>query len=145
MQPAAVFAHGGGARAACIGAGFRFRERPAAELFALRERRDVFLLLLFGAELIDVIGAERIVRRDDDADRAVHARKLLNDDGVFDVAHSRAAIFFREDHAEKAHFGELGNYFRRKLGNFVPLHHMGKNFGLGKLANRAPQAAAVRR
>ncbi len=29
-QPAAVLAHGGGARAACVGAGLGFRERPAA-------------------------------------------------------------------------------------------------------------------
>ena len=75
-EPAAVLLHGRGARAACVGACFGFGERPAAEFFALRERRDVLFLLLFAAEFVDVIGAERIVRGDDDADRAVHARQV---------------------------------------------------------------------
>jgi hypothetical protein len=107
IQPPSFFA--AGARAAGVGAGFGLGERPAAELFALRQRHDVFFLLLFAAEFVDVIGAERIVRRDDDADRAVHARKFLDDDGVFAIAHSGAAVFLRENHAEKAHFGQLGN------------------------------------
>src|SRR5580693_388018 len=108
-DPAAVFFHGGGASAAGVRAGFGFGERPAAEFLPLRERRDVLLLLFFAAEFIDVIGAERIVRGDDDADRAIHARQFLDDDGVFRVAHARATVFFGENHAEEAHFGELGN------------------------------------
>ena len=125
-DPAAVFLRGRGARAAGVGTGFGFGERPAAQLLALRERRDVLLFLLFVAEFVDVIGAERIVRRDDDADRAVHARELFDDDGVLDVAHSRAAILLRENHAEKTHFGQLGNKFGGKLRGFVPLHYVGQ-------------------
>src|ERR1700675_1318667 len=99
-DPAPFFLRGAGARAACVRAGFRFRKRPAAEFLALRERLDVFFLLRFGAEFVDVVGAERIVRRDDDADRAIHARKLFDDDGVLDVAHSRAAVLLGETGAK---------------------------------------------
>ena len=86
-----------------------------------------------------MIGAERIVRGHDDADRAIHARKLLDDDGVFEIAHSRAAVLLGENHAEQAHFGQLGNDFRGKLGGFVPLHHVRSDFGLGEFADGAPK------
>ena len=138
-DPTAVFLDGSGARASCVRAGFGFGERPAAQLLALRERRDVLLLLLFVAELVDVVGAQRIVRGDDDANGAVHARELFDDDGVLDVAHSRAAIFFREDDAEKTHFAELGNEFGGKLRGFVPLHDVRQDFGLGERADGAPE------
>ncbi len=82
--PTTVFLGGHGARAARIRSRFRLGERPAAQLFSLRQRDYVFLFLLFGAEFVDVIGAQRIVRGDDDADGTIHARKLLDDDGVFD-------------------------------------------------------------
>ena len=81
MHPAAVcFFPGYGARAARVRSGLGLGQRPAAELFPLRERDYVFLFLLFGAELVNVIRAERIVRRDDDADRPVHTREFLDDD-----------------------------------------------------------------
>src|SRR6185437_15859826 len=139
QHPAAIFFAGHGACAACVRSGFRFGERPAAEFLALRQRRYVFLLLLFGAEFVDVIGAERIVGGDDDANRAIYAGKLLDDNGVFEVAHARAAIFFRENDAEKAHLGELGNNFRGELGGFVPLHHMRGDFRLGEFADGAAE------
>ena len=42
-HPAAIGLPGGGARAARIGARFRLGERPAAQLFTLRQRHHVFL------------------------------------------------------------------------------------------------------
>ena len=98
-----------GARAASIGTRFRLGERPAAELFALRQRRHVFLASVLRCRIVDVIGAKRIVRGDDDADGAIDARKLFDGDNVLDVAESRAAVFLRENHAEQAHVGELGD------------------------------------
>ena len=56
---------------------------------------------------INVVGAERSVRGDDDADRAIHARKLFDDDGVLDVAEPRAAQFFGKDGAHVAELAEL--------------------------------------
>ena len=72
-------------------------------------------------------------------DRAVHARQFLDDDRVFDVAHPRAAVFFREDHAEQSHLGQLGNDFRGKLRGFVPLHHVRSDFALGEFAHGAAE------
>ncbi len=96
-------AHGNCARAARVRAGFRFGERPAAEFFALRERHDVFLFLFFAAEFVEVIRAERIVRRDDQSDRAIHARQLFDGDDVFGVAEAGAAVRFGENDAEQPH------------------------------------------
>ena len=107
-HPAAVGFRGVGARAARVGARFGLGERPAAELFALRQRDDIFLSLLFGAKLENVIRAQRIVRGNDDADRAIDAGKLLDDDGVFEIAHARAAIFLGENNAEKPSSASLG-------------------------------------
>ncbi len=137
ITQAAVFLVGVGARAAGVGASFGFGERPAAEFLALGERDDVFRFLRLGAEFVDVVGAERIVRGDDDADRAVHARQFLDDDGVFEVAHSRAAILLRENYAEETHFGELGNDFRGECRGFVPFHYVGGDFAFGEFADGA--------
>ncbi len=112
MHPAAAGARRHGARAAGVGAGFGLGQRPAAELFALRQRHDVFLALRLGAKFVDVVGAKRIVRGDDEADRAVDARELFDGDDVFDVAEAGAAVFLGEDDAQKPEFGQLGN----KLG-----------------------------
>ena len=95
-HPAIAVANRGGARAGRVRSGFGLGERPAADPFARRQFRQIFLLLLFRAGLVNVIGAERSVGGDDDADRAIHARKFFDDDGVFDVAQARAAVLFRE-------------------------------------------------
>ena len=75
---------------------FGLGERPCANLFALRQRRQILLLLLFAAEFKDVIAAQRIVRGDDDADAAVDARKLFDRDDVLDVAEAGSAVLARE-------------------------------------------------
>ena len=138
-DPVIAVAFGGGAGAAGVGAGFGFGERPGADFFALRERRKIFLLLRFAAEFEDVIGAKRIVRGYDDADRAVHAGEFFNGDYVFDVAEAGATIFFGKDDAEQTHFGELGHDFAGKVGDFVPLHDVRKDFAFGKFANAAAE------
>ncbi len=91
-----------GASAASVGTGFGLGEGPAAQLFALRQEHDEFLLLVFVAELVDMVGAEGIVGGHDDADRAIDAGKLLDDDGVFLIAHSGAAILLGKDDTQKA-------------------------------------------
>ena len=93
----------------------------------------------FGAEFIDVIAAERIVGGDDDADTAVNAREFVDRDGVLDVAEASAAVFFGEDDAEEAHFGELGHDFGWEFGGFVPLHHVGSDFAFGEFADAAAE------
>ena len=125
------------ARAAGVGAGFGFGERPAAEFFALRERHDVFLALRLGAEFIDVVGAERIVRGHDESDGAIDARELLDGDGVFDITESGAAVSFRKDDAEQAEIGQLGQQLRGKLRGFIPFHDVRSDFRLREIAHGA--------
>ena len=69
----------------------------------------ILFLLRFVAKFENVIGAQRIMRRNDNAHRTIDARKLLDGDDVFDVAQSRAAIFLGKNHAQQAHFRQLGN------------------------------------
>ena len=83
-----------------VGSGFRLGQRPAADPLARRELRDISLALLVVGGSEDVIRAERIMRGDDQPDRRVDPRKLLDDDRVIDVAESRAAQFFGEDDSE---------------------------------------------
>ena len=128
---------GDGARAAGVGAGFRFGERPAAEFFALRQRHDVFLALRLGAKFVDVVGAERIVRGHDEPDGAIDARQLLDGDGVFDIAEAGAAVSFREDDAQQAEIGQLGNDFGGKLRGLVPFHNVRSEFRLREIAHGA--------
>ncbi len=63
--------------------------------------------LLVAAGEINVIGAERIVRGDDQADGRIDARELLDDDGVIDVAEPGAAQFLRENRAQEAELARL--------------------------------------
>ena len=79
------------------------------------------------------------MRGDDDADRAVDARKFFDGDDVFDVAEACAAILFRENDAEQAHLGELGHDFSGKVGDFVPLHDVRSDFAFGEFANAAAE------
>ena len=144
-NPRAIAADSCGARATGVRAGFGLGERPAAELFSLRERDDVFLFLRFGAEFVDVICAKRIVRGDDDADGAVDARKFFDGDDIFDVSETRAAVFFRENYAEQAEFGEFGDQFLREMRCFVPLHDVRSDFALPRIRGLCGEAVAVRR
>ena len=72
---------------------------------------------------------------DDDADRAIDARELLNDDGVFDIAEPGAAVLFGED---GAHVPEFAEFFDDGEGEdlvFIPLKDMGRDFGFRKFAD----------
>src|SRR5437870_1965942 len=56
---------------------------------------------------------------------------------LFDLTQPRPAILFRKDHAEQAHFRELRNNFHRKMGRFIPLHHVRCDFALGEFPHTA--------
>ena len=127
----------GAARAACIGAGFRFGERPAAQFLPLRERDEILLLLRLAAEFVDVIGAKRIMGGDDDGHRTVDAGQFFDGDGVLDVTEAGAAVFLWKNYAEQAEIGQRGNNFLRKVGSFIPLHDVRKDLGFSEFADRA--------
>src|SRR5262249_25844553 len=138
-EPMATIALGGRTSPTGIGAGFGFSERPGADLFSLGQGDEIFLFLRFGAKFEDVVGAERVVRGDDDANRSVHARQFFDGDDVFDIAEAGAAILFRENYAQQAHFRELGHDFAGKVRHFVPLHDVRSDFAFGKFTNTAAE------
>ncbi len=138
-DPAAIFSCGDGSRPSRVGPGFGLGQRPAAEFFALRERNHVLLSLLFIAKFVDVIRAERVVGRDDEPDGAVDPSQLFDHRHVLDVAEARAAVFFWKNDSEQSHLAELRDQFGRKTRGFIPLHHVGSDFGFGKFADAAPE------
>ena len=135
QNPALAVADRGRAGATGVGTRFGLGERPSSELFALSEGDKVLSFLLFTAELVDVIRAERIVSSNEEADRAVDSRKLFDDGGVLDVAESGAAVFFGKNNAQQAHFRKLRENLARKVRGFVPLHHVRSNFALSEFAD----------
>ncbi len=135
QHPLVFHPHGRAARAAGIGAGAGFGERPGADEVAGRQPGNVLPLLLLVAGDKDVVGAERGVRGHDDANRAVDARKLLDGHGIFDVAHARAAVFDREDRSHEPEPPEFLDCLKRETRGFVPLHHVRRDFTLGELAD----------
>src|SRR5947208_6544466 len=70
------------------------RPPPRSTLFPyttlFRSLGKIAAALLVSTHLVNVIGAERSVSRYDDAHRAIHARQLLDDDGVLDIAEARS-------------------------------------------------------
>src|SRR5665213_423396 len=79
------------------------------------------------------------MRRDDDADRTIHARKLFDNDGIFDVTQPRAPVLLREDRAHVTERAELLDYVERKSLGLIPLHHVGRDLSRRKLAHFAAQ------
>ena len=77
------------------------------------------------------------MRRDDQSNRAVYARKFFDNDGIFQVAQPGAAILFRENNSKQSHLAKLWNDFLRKLRSFVPLHDVRRYLSFGKLPHRS--------
>src|SRR6185295_7276239 len=120
-DPAAVGALGAAAGAGGVRARSRLGEAPGADLLALRQRRHPAPPLLLVAILEDVVRAQRVVRGDADAHRGIDARKLRDDDDVFDVAEPGAAVLLRKDDAEEAQLPRLRHHLARELLALVDL------------------------
>src|SRR6185369_6082570 len=75
------------------------------------------------------------MRRDDDANRAVHARQFVDGGHVLDVTHSCAPILGRKHDTHEAHFSEFLNGRHGKLAGFIPLHDVRRNLSLGVFAH----------
>ena len=104
-------------------------------MLPLRQRNQILLFLLFSAVQVDVVRAKRIVCSDRDADGAVYARQLFDDGRIFNIAHPRPAIFFREDDARQTEFCDFRPELNRKMLRLVPLHDVRRDLRFGKLAH----------
>jgi hypothetical protein len=91
-NPIATLAPRGHAGAARVRSGRGLSQSPCADQFTGRKFADVLLFCASSAGKKDVIGAERRVCGDNDANRAIDARQLLDRDHIFHVAHARAAV-----------------------------------------------------
>ncbi len=116
-MPAAVDLFGPRLGARGVRAGVRLGQAPGADLLALGQRDHPAAPLLLVAELVDVVGAQRVVGGDRDADRRVDLRQLGDHQHVFDVAHAGAAVLLREDDPQEAELaGLLDDVGRKALG-----------------------------
>ena len=69
------------------------------------------------------------------SDGPAYTAEFLDDRGVFDISHPRAAVFLGKKDAHKAEFGKLWAKFDREMLRFVPFHHIGFDLALGEFAN----------
>src|SRR5204862_8027105 len=97
----------------------------------------IFLDLLFGAELKDMIGAKRIVSRYAERDRTVYARQFFNDRGIGYIAHTSAVDFFGEEDSHQIQFSELWHQFAGKMLRLIPFHYVWGDLAFCKFAYRA--------
>ena len=127
-HPAAILSHGRGAGAGGVRTGLRLGERPAADPFPGSQLRNIAAALLLAAHLVNVVGAQRIVRGHDDAHRAIHAREFLDDDGVLDVAQAGAAQLLGKNRPHVAQPAQLADHFEREDLPLIPLRDVRRDF-----------------
>ena len=113
--------------------------RPRGQPLAAGEQRNVFPFLRFVAGEKDVIGAERIVGGDGEADGAVDGGEFFDGQRVIDVAEACAAVLRREDDAEQAHCAELLDGGDGELAGLVPRRDVGCDLARGEVADLAAQ------
>src|SRR5690606_16445613 len=118
-----------------VAAAARLRERPRAQPLAPRGLRQVLLLLRLVPEGAHVPGAEPVVRRPRERERAVRPRDLLDADGVALGVHPRAAVLLRDADAEQPEVRELRDDLLREALLLVPLPGVRKDLRAGELAD----------
>ena len=124
---------GAGAHAAGVRAEVGLSQAEAAELLAFLHRRQPGLLLLFAAELVNGIHAQRRLHADKAAHAGVAALEFLGHEAVFDVAHAGAAIALQR-RAEKAEFGHGLDQFAREASGAVAFFDDGDEIVFDELA-----------
>ncbi len=141
--------HGAGARGERIGSGLRLGEAVAGEQFAGGDFRQIFLLLLFGAEIDDGHGADAGVAAVRDGERGV-AGEFFGEDRGGNFVEPRAAVRFGNAGAEQADFAGLLEHLGHQMLVFVrfQLGDRGHDFFLheffGGLADQALVVGEVR-
>src|SRR4029077_15390526 len=83
----------------------------------------------------NVVRAQRRVGGDNDADRPVDAREFFDRGDVLDIAHAGAAVLGGENHSEEPELAQFLDSGEGELAGFVPLHDVGADLALGKLAD----------
>jgi hypothetical protein len=118
----------------------RLGQSPRAQPIAARQQRNVLPALHLGARKKDMVRAQRVMRRQREADRTIDRREFLDRQHIVHIAETRAAVLRGKDDAHQAHRAQLANHRRRELARLVPLHHMGCDLARGEAADLRPQA-----
>ena len=92
---------GAGAAIHGVGAGGRFRQCVGSDHLARREARQIFFLLIFGAEVNDRQQTDAAVRSPRGGEAGIF-RNVIGDDGGGDFVHFEAAIGFGDFDAGEA-------------------------------------------
>src|SRR5205807_2626988 len=100
-------------------------QRPAAEVFATRERREPPGLLLLVRADEKMTDAERVVRGDRERDRPISRPELLHDHRDREHLESGAAVFHGNGEAGEAERRELREELARELLLLVPTVRVG--------------------
>ena len=96
------------------------RERPSAEFLPARQKGQIFLLLRFASKAKDMTCAKRIVRSDDQRQRAIESSNLFDNDRGAKRIESRAAVLLGDVDAEKPQVRHPRNDVARKPRRLVP-------------------------
>ncbi len=130
--------HGAGAAIERVGARRRFRQRVRANDFSRCQSRQVFFLLLFGAEVNDGQHSNAAVRAPCGGKTGVLG-DVIGDDGGSDFVHLETAVGLGNLDAAEA---EVAGLFQQIAGNRVilmlDLLGLGQNFVDGKFFGRLP-------
>ena len=122
--------------AARVASRARFGKTPSANPLAARELREPATLLLLGSELVNVLGAQRIMCSNAQANAAADLSNFVNDSNVLRIAHACTAVFRADEHAQKS---KTTHFVKKLLGEYlslVPFHNVGGNVLRSKFCSR---------
>jgi hypothetical protein len=103
-----------------VRAGARTRQCETGNIVATREAREVIVLLLLRAVLVQQLGGPERVRNGDDGRRGDGATCDLREDArVCERGEFEPAVLLRDDHREEALLLQEGPHLRRKVGALV--------------------------
>ena len=88
-----------------------------------------------------MVGAEGVVRRHRQGDRAVDPRELLDQADVLADREGRAAELLGDEAAQESEGPELVEELPRKRLSLVPFHDVGTDLALGELAHALTNGA----
>ena len=127
-DPLVAVLDSGGLRALHVRAGARLRQAVAADLAAVDQGTEIFLLLLLGAEVVDAGAAQRGMYGNGDASAGVDLGDLFHAQRIAQRIAACAAVFLRVGNAEEAVLLHL----RQKLQiiGFLFVHLLGQRLDL---------------
>ena len=124
-----------GLQRSAVGARARLGQRPGREPLAAGRARQILALLLFATDRQNVAGAQPVVARNRECERAIDPRDLFNAQRIRQHVHAGAPIGLRDANAEQPQLGQLRHDLVRKSLVLVPRLGVRSHFALCEFAN----------